>query len=143
MEEESSSSGLHVHERLGSGMLLTPSGSVHPADRDHLLRWWRKRVHALPTAGTWPFVGTCIFGDSSVEEPLCHHACGMAGRETLATWFCKVANGTWGRSRCTPEGCGSMFSSTVSALYHVPGETLCSLLTRVTATSANGYIIFF
>lgn len=38
MEEEALSSSLHVPERLGSGMLLTPSGSVHPAEAHWLLR---------------------------------------------------------------------------------------------------------
>lgn len=131
--EERSFSCLHVHQRPGSGMLLTPSGSVHPADGDWLLRWRRRRVHAVPMAGAWPFGGTCLFGDSSMEggvgDPGSPHACGMVGRETPATEFCRVANGTWGRSRCTPEGCGSMFSSTVSVSYHMPGEMLCSLLT--------------
>lgn len=119
------------------------------ADGDWLHRWWRRRVHALPTAGAWPSGGTCISGDLSVEgrvgDPGSPCACGMADRESLPTWFCGVANGTWGRCRCILEGCGPVFCSAVSALYHMPKETLCSLLTPITApsTSANCYTILF
>lgn len=102
-----------------------------------------------------PWLGHGLLGDLPLCRFICGGkvlgapgslcACGMAGRETLPTWFCRVANGTWGRSMCTLEGCGPMFSSRVSALYHTPGEMLCSLLNCITATStsANGYSILF
>lgn len=59
-----SASCLQVHEQLGSGMLLTPSGSLHPAEGDRLLHRWRTRVHPPPVvgAGLWGGPGALIFG---------------------------------------------------------------------------------
>lgn len=140
---------VHVHERLGSGMLLTPSGSVHPADRDWLLHWWRDVAMLYPWLGHGLLGGPASLGTRLWREglePLGHHA--------LVAWLaerpCQHGFAGWqmghgGGSRCTPEGCGPMFSSALSASYHVPREMLCSLLTRITATStsANGCIILF
>lgn len=124
---------------------MTPSGSTNPADWDWLLCWWKRRVHVLPTAWAWPSGGTYPFRDSSVKggswSPWVT-MCLWRGqeRETLVTQFCRVAHGTWGRSGCTLEGCGSTFSSTASRAW---GQAVQPPLLRLSHIHPRKWLRYF